>query len=355
MPPKKKLMCASCGRENVASRLKKCEFSGCSRRFCFGKNGCLQRQSLDQPFHCDLCCQSQNRDFPDVLPIRILDGTPKTVFLCIWYLARLKLEANDFQLTIEGVLEAHNLTVHTSLQPLEQLYEGATFYEYLYDLDACEVEDAALLICVLTEGTINEEGGLWVDETEEKNWHMPFKTFFQRCLSLGAVEVNELMRKFKRRTVIPVACGVGLREPSLREFGEWLTETELIDEVILPSNMSIIAAAILGFAMHLVVMLYVEGADIETSLIRSWLGDEVTRHHTGLLLMRPRKPIEMKYGQSYIRYNWPESEKQIMLNGIEFLEISTVAGLGLSHTTLTGKETFPSDDECSDMSISDVE
>ncbi|KAG8732329.1 hypothetical protein FRC11_014374 [Ceratobasidium sp. 423] len=148
------------------------------------------------------------------------------------------------------------------------------------------LESTSLLICILTEGTSSEDGSLWVDEDiEGKNWHMPFKEFFHSCMGMLAPAVPALMRWFMHRTVIPIACGVGLREESMKHFQAWLAREEALDEVVMPLNMSIIASTMQGFLVKFITHLYECGFDIETTLLHAWLGDESAQHHTGLILM----------------------------------------------------------------------
>ncbi|KAG9101927.1 hypothetical protein FRC06_002485 [Ceratobasidium sp. 370] len=256
-------LCASCAERMPVKDLLRCSGPDCPQYFCHGTTGCLKRSAEDEPFWCNVCCTVAGREFKDLLPVRNPDGRPVVVVICVWYLGLLHCEALMFQLAMEGVLLALDMPVQVHLQKIQDMYESTLFYEFLDKFRF--PPSSSLLICVITEGTINNEGGLWVNkDIEDKDWHMPFAEFFEQCLVLQGPLMHAMMAQFKCRTIVLIACGVGLKESAMTEI--WL-RNDVFDMVILPTNMTMLALAVQGFLMQLVSMLYVSSMDIESAFL----------------------------------------------------------------------------------------
>jgi hypothetical protein len=82
------------------------------------------------------------------------------------------------------------------------------------------LDNAALLVCIISEGTTSPGGGLWWLEEPDKQWHEPLINIYDSCFSKAASQT--LISQFKRRTVLQLACGVGLDVDGVKELQEWM-------------------------------------------------------------------------------------------------------------------------------------
>lgn len=73
---------------------------------------------------------------------------------------------------------------------------------------------------MLTEGTAAAGGGLWWYETPKKKYHETLFKMYQDIFSKSVLPI--VIRKFKRRTVVQLACAIGLDEGDVRDLKQWV-------------------------------------------------------------------------------------------------------------------------------------
>ncbi|KAG8750432.1 hypothetical protein FRC11_010420 [Ceratobasidium sp. 423] len=245
------------------------------------------------------------------------DGPSDQIVLCIWYLRAKSVEALGFRMALEGALRSFGKEVISDFIPLEEVFEfdvdkedppkpppkkkkrttsGTTQKRkpkpkpkpqppLLSFLQRIEIQpNASFLLCVLTEATTADGGGLWWCEEENGDkWHETFELIYDRCMPEAVTPI--LRGRFKRRTGLQLACGVGIDRVGVADLQRWMFSTELLDEIITPTNFMFHPAQVVGFAANLVVLLYVEGHNLETALPIAWIRDERAREHTGFLFL----------------------------------------------------------------------
>jgi hypothetical protein len=82
-----------------------------------------------------------------------------------------------------------------------------------------------LLIVVITEGTTSPLGGLQWCEGVETNYHEQFKEFYRDVLGFDSKStLPKGLAKAKRKTIVQVACGVGLRPDGITALQKWMTQ-----------------------------------------------------------------------------------------------------------------------------------
>jgi hypothetical protein len=69
-------------------------------------------------------------------------------------------------------------------------------------------------------------------------------------------------------------------------IGSRLCSTDVIDEIIAPTNLAFHPAQVVGFTVNLALLLYYKGCSLNAALPEAWLRDERARQHTDLLLLR---------------------------------------------------------------------
>ncbi|KAF8594365.1 hypothetical protein BDV93DRAFT_565513 [Ceratobasidium sp. AG-I] len=193
-------------------------------------------------------------------------------------------------MAIEGTLISFGLNVIVQFAALHEVLEGM-------DQDVGSVsrsknvpDGSFLLVCIVTEGTATTGGGLWWYEEPGHQYHDKLLSIYGNLFPERALET--LITKFKRRTVLRLACGIGLHEGDLRGLQKWVERTDAFDELIAPTRLAFHPAQFLGFTTNLAVMLYFLAKDFSTSLAESWLRDERSREHADLLVLRQGRNLE---------------------------------------------------------------
>ncbi|KDN42677.1 hypothetical protein RSAG8_06634, partial [Rhizoctonia solani AG-8 WAC10335] len=209
----------------------------------------------------------------------MVDGPVDTLLLCVWYLRAKEREAEGFSLAIEGALSCLGITVILQFEPLDMVYLTDVFANFL---DANQVDGASLFVCIVTEGSSSEGGGLWWIEDEVNQYHETLDNLYRLCFH-GTEE--SLISRFHRRAVLQLACGVGLDAMGVQDLNKW-TNRDVIDDLIAPTNLAFHPAQVTGCVVSLAVLMYYQGRSLESSLPEAWLRDERARQHTDFLLLR---------------------------------------------------------------------
>ncbi|KAF8594358.1 hypothetical protein BDV93DRAFT_515842 [Ceratobasidium sp. AG-I] len=282
--------CNGCGKERQERSLLTCV--ACQiKSYCHLKShSCVIVDNADSgPFKCLQCCQRDDTKFTHtLLSDRSVLPSVSTVFLCVWYLPAKTTEAQGFRLAIEGALICYGLEVIVYFAPLHEVINDKKPGKFLRHHDI--PKGSFFLACILTEGTMSGGGGSSWCETSKERYHETLALMYRDLFPDSIAEA--MISKFKRRTVLQLACGVSLHEKDVKELQAWIERTDLVDEVIAPTTLAFHPAQFLGFVVSLTILLYFKGKDFDTSLTEAWLRDEQSREHSDLLVVRPARHLE---------------------------------------------------------------